>query len=893
MYTRMFVKYKLIMVIFVTSTFIFSLLGIGNVNASSFNWNAGTTNDIKVVQNSAANSDIFIPSPHVNGLSVNDFNQFIVSQRKLTIYNGSRSSDSIVNNDIANVIVIKSSVISLADNIEIIGAPADIIFIGTSSNQKLTCTNCSFTNVGRVTFAAATVKSVSLIKSTGIVGELVTTSGGSVEVNGLLAPGLQAMELIADTVKTAGIIDINLKADIHPEGGHIVHSEGSKVVGSGGISLYSGRMTIDYEELKVTAATVVNQEFLVDGKIRAATIAVLSPKNIRLASTADLSTLSDVIATSTRNSQFYAPIEGIFIQGAGKHLSSGSLDSTTHKITVAGKLSSDNKVLIKSLSKLNMSAVVVAGELSLISGHNTHATGRLQAKLIEVAARNFINNGAIATSWLNIETEKSIYNSFGGNIKANQITLKANGGNVVNGSRSKYRYYPDTPTPLTVSADMTALKHGLYYQVTESGAVGSHQSASILGNEIYIQAKSVENINPYSLTKGASEDWSAGVSVKNSLARQVSIQAENRLEIKTSNYILNSSAIIGVNQAGLMVFNTPVLSNERYRLEVESFTYNQLDLSHDTSQQHDVAKVGTETKVVAYSPPARLYTFGEFRFSDGNANDSTSEEFLNEFSYFEVFGDSHFHQTLIKTIGIELAQSLSLSEVSKVRSCLNYGNCSGETTLTLADAETLFSIRGNLYGIDSTLPSQSDLVVDNINTYDALVQQLVDAYLAPFIYTNSEYDYGYVKNMAINDGYLEGSAIKVDGYTTSYIPAGPGYAIAPKIETTNIRKSIDSLLAEDAAQNPHPGTAYTPNQITVASRAYIETLDITYPEGYSAFYKEHNNVFSSYTLSDNDDVLITYREYVTYVRPQVGDDKYQLIVTVRLPLTELMTYLPN
>lgn len=832
-----------------------------------------------------ASFDTLILANAVSGISYNEFSSFNVSTKKLVIYNGISSDTA---SPLIQTIIIKAPNISLTNEIEIIGSPANVLLV---SSGTVTCSNCSFSNFGRVTLASSLLSSRDIISSTAVIGSLEAVQNGQVVVNNISSPGIQSLELFAHDVKTSGILDINLRADLHPEGGLVMHSQGTKIVGSGGINVYSGKLSLNYEDLKVTNAIMEDRTLSLDGTFKAASIAVVSPNNIEISSSTSLNTITDALSTSTINGQFYSPIEGVFIQIVGKD----TADKKFGQILIKGRVSTDGILMLKGLADIVLNNSVLAKNTSIIARDIVTNLGFIQSQKTDIAAKVFINEGDINSSVVNVETEGNIYNSFGGDIKSNIVILKSNNGNVVNGSRSIVKSYSLSSSTLPINTDITMLKHGIFYDLNENGNPETITSANIIGNDISIQANAFENINPYFITKTSADNWDSGIAVNNTLARQVSLQAENRLEIKAKNYLLNSSAVLGLNQDGMFIVNTPLLSNERYRLEVENFVYNQVLYSPDKSREHDQASVGLETRISTYSPPGRMYSYGEFRFSDGSSTDAISEQFINEFSYFESFGNAHFHQTQIKSVGMELSQTLSYSLVTNVRSCLIYGNCQGDKTVTRADAETLFSVGGNLYGVDPSLPSQSDLVVTNINAYSALVQTLVRNYLSQFYFEKSETEYGYVSKSEIDGQILHATVVACNGNKRYEIPAGPGYTLIPNCVNNNINKSIDQLIADDSAGREHPGTGYTPAQINSASTEFVKTIPYVDQSGYNIVFRlSWSKQYNSYTFDPKtNEVIVAYTQYAKFVLPQVGERVISTDYTRKLALSELMTFLPK
>ena len=53
--------------------------------------------------------------------------------------------------------------------------------------------------------------------------------------------------------------------------------------------------------------------------------------------------------------------------------------------------------------------------------------GSVQAQQVEIAANKMVNNGQFEALDMMVETDRSIYNSFGGNIKSNTLVVNIPG----------------------------------------------------------------------------------------------------------------------------------------------------------------------------------------------------------------------------------------------------------------------------------------------------------------------------------------------------------------------------------------------------------------------------------------------------------------------------------
>jgi len=815
-------------------------------------------------------------------ISFNQLANFSVT-RPLTIYNGVRKSDATDYSDAADTIFIAANSVALSSHIKIIGAPADLIIMSLSGTP-ITCNNCSFSNAGRVTLAHGTYNNSESI------GDITARSSGSISITNLTAPGVVSLELMAETINISGIIDTNLKADIHPQGGMIIHEQGAKIVGSGGVNIYPGRTTIAYQNLEIKD-TVSAGALNFSGSINAASISITSPNNITIPQNSKLNTLSDALSSSTRNDQFYAPLEGIFIS---------TINNINASINISGSLTTDNSISIKSHKDVYLSSSnkTVTNKLELLAQGIVSTHGLIQSTSFDVAATEYRNTGNIQSQTVLVDTTQNIFNSYGGTIKANTVTLVSKAGSLINGSKSNLKNYDVTNVPLSI--DLTALQWGVKANAsTPGGSVTSNLSAHIIANKIYIDTLRLENINPYSLIQPDNISQSSSISVNNYDSNKVSIQAENELKIVARSYVLNSSAIIGLNQAGIFHLNTPKLSNERYHLKVDTFKFTQLSLSDDNSRQHDVITSGNTTKVTEYSPPGRIYSFGDVRFN--HVTNGAKSEFINEFSYFEAFQNIYFYKADIRTLGLETGTTLTSTQLQAVKRCLMRNRCEQSSTTTSAEAETLFSIHGNVYGINPELPSLSDLVIDNINVLEAQIGIAVKDFLASFKYgTFSEFEYGYVKksNVDNNSDTLFATVIEC---RHGEVNKGERYwDLNPTCTERSITQNITQLLNIISDDNGFNDTGYTYSQLRSAAKKYIEPLNFVNNFDNAPFYVIGQNAFKDKTFSTltetNKEITIIYTERIEFsvqINPGHERDKTikSFIVTKKIPLSTLVPFI--
>ncbi|WP_125562687.1 hypothetical protein [Pseudoalteromonas rubra] len=831
-----------------------SALASKSVYAAGYAYNANA--GFSVASYPYASSDFLVISG-TQKLERLEFSQFSQTGKPLTI--------RVAEDSPLETLVITAPNMKLNSKISVVGKMIDVVF--ATSSTSLTCQSCSFDNMGRVT----------LLNGTFTGTNLNSGSTGKVDINNLFAPGVQSLEIIAKSIVTAGVIDTNLRAERHPRGGFSVSSEGSYIVGAGGINLYPGRFSIKYSNLDILTATSTTVPYTPGGIFKAASIGIVAAGPVSIGSQTELNTLSDALATSTRLNDFYAPNEGIFVQIA---------KSNSGSVTLSGKLYSDHIVTVKNRKAVSVgsSAHILSSTFKVLTEGTFYNYGRVESSTIELKGSKVINFGQLTGQYIEIDSDGDVYNSFGGVMQAGAITATLKDGIFTNGSRTIRLSIPSRLALKTPTIDVTKTKHGLYQEITASGSYRSNRSAYIHANSLSISAKAIENINPYSLNKRASESWDSGIKVNTKQANQVRMSAEHTLELKAKYYIRNASAIMALNQAGNFDVNTPKFYNERYRLEATTYLVSQIVYDPTENAEYKEVHVGTESKITAYSPPGRVISYGKLKVSDGNSTDA-DEQLVNAFSYFEVFGQSHFHQLELKSIGLELTGSIATSTVNNMRRCMLGWRCKSDSITTHAEAETLLSLQGNVYGLNEQLLSETDYTQENINIQEQNRREAIEEYKAQFIWSKSATYYSQLINIKAEGDWLSGTYKVCNGTKIiSYV----GIQV-PNCSVHSFRTRISELVEEAIKDNLVGTTGKTHAQITQAALNFVAKLPQKNP---SVFAGMTSKTYSSYALSQGDTmVTISYVEYGTLFRPGSKNENYNERYNETISLTTLMTHL--
>jgi hypothetical protein len=723
------------------------------VNVSASDFGDATSKGIKILTNTSAGqpgpNDILVMSPpNATGISYNDISLLTLNKPLKIINTGDAYGSPAMQP--ANLIVIKSNSLSLSSNIEIVGQTADLLFISPGTNSNLTCTRCVFKNVGRITLAAATASSLSPTMSA--VGNLSNTSNGTLTINSLEAPGVASLELIANSIVTTGVINTQLRANFNSAGGYDIADNGGFVVGSGGVNIFARNLIVNYENLELRNAIPSANNLAINAKINSASIRVTtaSPLEIR----ADLSTQSDLLANTVYRNKMSAIIEVIELKTLATNPSNGH-------IYINGALKSDFLVALKSAGDIYVNREISGKNVDLTVAGKFVNSSLISSTNSTLVADQIDNNGKfLSKNSINMVADYALQNRFGGKILANEISLASNKGVVRNGSQ--YPYKPASEGALVLRADAnldttSRLSTLNIADMTYAGATKvADLSAKIIGKSIIIDAKSnVENINPYYVYTKNSTDWANGIYFDGNAVDRVLLLADDKLSIRAGQYVVNSSAIMGVNSPAAekkFIVTAPNISNERYFTGVQGDVVNENDTiitsTADGTITSNTSGSSLKANLYTYSPPGIIYSFAPLEFNLSQE----SGGFINNTAYFEALSDVYFRGLgKVTSVGLALEKenhNLVTTTVTRVKNCnlSLYNSSEGasracaagvvttqgpQPSATLAtDMErTLFSVGGNLYGRKAEFFGRDHQVLDNMKA--VIIKDYISSINAP------------------------------------------------------------------------------------------------------------------------------------------------------------------
>jgi len=616
--------------------------------------NEGSTNDILYVR--AANS---------SGISFNKFDHFEVSGKSLKIINVARrietlidSTPTLVEADEATRIVIMANSISLGDEVELVGPASDILFISTNSSGDISCTNCQLKNFQRITFAVASPKQA-ITDSTQIINQLSTSSNGSIDINNMDASGALVLEVLADSVSLQNDITTNVQVAKDSLGGYTQDINGTYSMGTGSVNLLVGSFDWDYDQQKIEKAYPQDLARSLGGSIRSVSVKVTTSEQLTINSNID--TRTDLLSTVRYDGNTHIANESIVLQSLGDW------------VVVKGNITSNGATSVKSTNDLTIDsgAKITSPNIVLIARNSISNFASIESDQIKLAGKNILNRGSLKSfESTEVWAEGNIVNNFGGVIIGPEITLESEAGLVRNGSRYPYlanvSELSELNEPLDVDSEAVnptdSVHIGTFYRSdVYVGAEGDRiqpekTSAHIVAKNLRIKALAVENINPY----WKKIDASGGVILNKTLMNQVTMSGQYGIWMDTSDYILNSSAIVRVNDvAGLLAIKTGVLTNERYRtlnlLEKVVTSSESTETSTEEYNETTTVQTTTDTSTDTISFTTKSHTLSPpgFLVSMGNFELEASVGFVNNTAYLEVFGSAQFKTDTINDIGLE------------------------------------------------------------------------------------------------------------------------------------------------------------------------------------------------------------------------------------------------
>ncbi|MFL0801539.1 MAG: hypothetical protein K6L80_13885 [Agarilytica sp.] len=693
---------------------------------------AGGVLSIQEVENGAADA-LTLAVPNASGISINEFDSFEVETKSLKLlnfpsYRNINGQDEAVN--AAELIIIRADHVKIRNNITLLGPGADIVFLTNTPSGSIECVYCSFNNVMRLGLLAASGANLSADATD--LGVLNSGSVSEITVTDLFAPGVIGLDILTSTLSLSGDIDTHTNSMTDSRGGYTGVAHGSLIIGTASTNVMIGDLAWNYENHKIESVNESSESHVLNGVIKSTGIKVSVVGDLELNTILD--TRTDLISSVSYKEGTHIPIEGVEVYT----YAGGALD-------VNGSLVSGGVVTLSSTENLELGGATYleANRVELIAVDNIKNLGEVHANHIALGSDIVVNEGGLyGDRLLEAWAQKEVMNQYGGHISADTVRLVSEESVVRNGSRTPYRsknYEAEGVLgllPNSYVAELDATKIGTYYSLNYNPAtavgvaMADSNTAHIDARQLEVRAVGFENINPY--YKSVADDESL-VYLSRDRLNQVRVSVEDYLAIDASSYIVNSSAQILQNSpTGMVAMHTALFANERYRVETILDYYS----SSETDNDYDPLLTGQSgsltvtdeilgTRTVAYSPPGSIVSMGYFE------NKST-QSFLNNTAYVEIFGNATVDTPYIKDFGFEnqgVARTTASGHYTSI-AFDQYASASAFSQATQAvdpnELDSLFYVHGDFIANADYLEFDADALFANHSPLDHFINQTID-----------------------------------------------------------------------------------------------------------------------------------------------------------------------
>ncbi|MBU2713080.1 two-partner secretion domain-containing protein [Zooshikella harenae] len=668
------------------------------------------TNELSINKNQLAK---LIDNEGVDLVKIAATNSYDVSYNKFSSFNTFGKPVKLINDASLNlnlssrparVIIIETEDtggIHLEGKVEVIGQPADLIFVNKTG---ISCNGCSFNDSPRVVFGTGQID----LTSDGDIDKITVDSGHiSIEQGGLEASGATFLDFISYGMSIYGDISTSSKASPLANGEYETDENGSLNIIGGDIQVLLGKNQYKYSSAKSTVLGRIEDDYTAlqgnDAKIIAGGIKINSTVfGGKVELPMALSTVGDLTMSSQYRGKNIIPDDAIHIKANGT-------------VIVDGTLTATNQVSIDSTSSIrinkNNTGVpnIMANTVNIAAVEYFTNLGRVSSNKIYVAGLSIVNEGHLeGQEVVYLSGKERVFNQFGGSVLGENIALLSE-SLIRNGSRKTYKLEPKQKRRRKRSLLVRKpLKEGAFFrnppdpENTEQVTPDSLK-ASIIGNNVHVKGSTFENINPYSVICTNNKDLKSNgehvtarmgscgdIKIDSLKASQVSVSASSSLFIDSPLTILNSSAIIEVVNGDLKL-NTANLINERYHLTTD-VRYSVVSIDRNIQHVTDASTrviVGNEGSALDSSKMASgigsnngTAVFGERQFvnilspagriyAGKNGFFKVLEKFENNFSFIEIFGHLNGDIKQFEQKGLQLKKIIvtTRKRVHKSSSC--------------------------------------------------------------------------------------------------------------------------------------------------------------------------------------------------------------------------------
>ncbi|EGR0667490.1 filamentous hemagglutinin N-terminal domain-containing protein [Vibrio vulnificus] len=503
---------------------------------------------------------------------------------KLAIINNPHLNSNLNKPSNLTILINQASSPMIIGDLEVLGKRSDLVLVSPSG---ITCDSCSFKNVGRVTFVGGTYDTRNK--------KVKATSYVAIKNKGLTTSGADIVDIIAANIDLSAPINTLDKVSMTGDGSYTIDPKGNKTAAQTNVMLIAGDNTVNYidHDIFVEKGTsnlnslTIKKPILASGVFIHNNGSIYFPLINREKYEPSISTLSDIKVLA----QFSA--SPVLSQG---HIKISSFSDIVMEDAWLASESSVNieaqNINIRPSSSFKHESII-ADNTKIIAAHSILNLGLISSNDISIAALDYRNKGGelMAKNDIFIDTQGNMINSHSGLIVGSNIAINSK-NTIENGITTPWKceipklfdspkwgqgniHIPKdkidlglgTGLILNSNAYQCSLLQRKYHKKED-------RQAHILGFSVALNANKIINSNPKMDIFSSLEDYK-NRHIRNenrnpnddlitiSDSSDVSIIAENNLNIKSTEKIINGSSSIEVLNGNLSIVS-PEIRNERY-----------------------------------------------------------------------------------------------------------------------------------------------------------------------------------------------------------------------------------------------------------------------------------------------------------------------------------------
>ncbi|MGL0945544.1 two-partner secretion domain-containing protein [Vibrio vulnificus] len=561
---------------------------------------------------------------------------------KLAIINNPHLNSNLNKPSNLTILINQASSPMIIGDLEVLGKRSDLVLVSPSG---ITCDSCSFKNVGRVTFVGGAYDTRNK--------KIKATSYVAIKNRGLTTSSADIVDIIAANIDLSAPINTLDKVSVTRDGSYTIDPKGNKTAAQTNVMLIAGDNTVNYidHDIFVEKGTsnlnslTIKKPILASGVFIHNNGSIYFPLINREKYEPSISTLSDI--------KVLAQFSGspVLSQGHIKISSFSNIVMEDSWVTSESSVHIEAKNIEIKPSPSFKHESIIADNTKLIAAHEILNFGLISSNDISIAALDYRNKGGelMAKNDIFIDTQGNMINSHSGLIVGSNIAINSK-NTIENGITTPWKceipklfdspkrgqgniHIPKDKIDLGLGTGL--ILNSNTYQCSllkRKYHKKEDRQANILGFSVALNANKIINSNPKMDIFSSLEDYK-NRHIRNenrnpnddlitiSDSSDVSIIAENNLNIKSTEKIINGSSSIEVLNGNLSIVS-PEIRNERYyisgnteTIEVpwepeKPITAECVDLENRTFNSHKIKFLSLRKNIRDLEAFVALLSFG-------------------------------------------------------------------------------------------------------------------------------------------------------------------------------------------------------------------------------------------------------------------------------------------